>query len=396
MASQKQRQYDFETLPDRSGTGAQKWERYAGRDVIPAWVADMDFLSPPAVIEQLCARSQHGVFGYTNPYASVEGAAIDYMQRAHGVAVEREWIVWMPGLVPALNTAARAYCGADEAVMTTTPVYPPFLSAPRYQGCQLQKVPLVVRADRYEFDIAAMQSAVTDKTRVFFLCNPHNPVGRVWSRAELQQIIAFCKTHSLILVSDEIHCDLILEPELTHQSILRLDDWAYENSLTLMAPSKTYNLCGLACSFVVIPDATIRRPFRIATRGLFNEIGCLGYAGCEAAYRHGEAWRLELIEVLRENRNLLQSFFAQNMPRIRILPLEATYLAWLDVRELGLDQARQYFEDAGVGLNDGAEFGWPGYLRLNFGCPKSILTEVLARMEQAYRAIPAKKNPADG
>ncbi len=389
MPRHTSRQFDFETVIRRDGTGALKWERYAGRDIIPAWVADMEFLAPPAVIEQLCARAQHGIFGYTNPYASVEDAAIDYMQRAHGVAVDREWLVWMPGLVPALNTAARAYCGADEAVITATPIYPPFLSAPRYQGRQLQKVPLRVRDDRYEFDLNAMQSVVTDKTRVFFLCNPHNPTGRVWSREELLQIIAFCKTNSLLLVSDEIHCDLILNPDLEHQSILRLDDWAYENSLTLMAPSKTYNLCGLACSFVVIPDARLRRPFRIATRGLFNEIGCLGYTGCEAAYRHGEAWRRELIEVLRENRDLLISFFAQNMPRIRILPIEATYLAWLDVRELGLDQAKQYFEDAGVGLNDGAQFGTPGYLRLNFGCPRSLLEQILARMDAAYRALPA-------
>ncbi len=389
MPRHTSRQFDFETVIRRDGTGALKWERYAGRDIIPAWVADMEFLAPPAVIEQLCARAQHGIFGYTNPYTSVEEAAIEYMTREHGVAVERQWLVWMPGLVPALNTAARAYCEPDEAVITATPIYPPFLSAPRYQGRQLQKVPLRVRDDRYEFDLNAMQSVVTDKTRVFFLCNPHNPTGRVWSREELLQIIAFCKTNSLLLVSDEIHCDLILNPDLEHQSILRLDDWAYENSLTLMAPSKTYNLCGLACSFVVIPDARLRRPFRIATRGLFNEIGCLGYTGCEAAYRHGEAWRKELIEVLRENRDLLISFFAQNMPRIRILPIEATYLAWLDVRELGLDQAKQYFEDAGVGLNDGAQFGTPGYLRLNFGCPRSLLEQILARMDAAYRALPA-------
>lgn len=390
MASRQDTNFDFDSLPDRSGTGALKWERYSGRSVLPMWVADMDFVSPPAVIDAIHTRVDHGVFGYTDPYPAVQDAVIEYMQGEHGLAIEREWLLWLPGLVPALNTAARAHCAPNEAVLTNTPVYPPFLSAPLYQGRVLQAVPLVTVDDQYTFDFEAMQLAVDDRSRVFFLCNPHNPVGRAWRQEELTDVIEFCRRNSLVLISDEIHCDLILDPDIEHHTCLSLDNWTYEHSITLMSPSKTYNLCGLACSFVIIPNSQLRRCFHRATRGLFNELNCLGYAACEAAYRYSGSWRDELRDVLRDNYALLRNSITTQMPRITMLPIEATYLAWLDVRNLQLPNARQYFEEAGVGLSDGAEFGWPGYLRLNFGCPKSMLSEALARMEQAYRAIPAK------
>jgi cystathionine beta-lyase len=239
--------FDFETIPDRKGTGSLKWEKYKGTDILPMWVADMDFLSPPEVQEALAERVRHGVFGYTVPYESVENAVIDYMKRVHGLQVEREWIVWMPGLVPALNTASRAYEKPGDAVMTNTPVYPPFLTAPEWQDKQLQSVPLLLEGDRYTFDFAAMEAAVTEKTKLFILCNPHNPVGRAWSREELLEVVDFCRRHELILISDEIHCDLILDESVRHHTILNVDEWAFDHTLTLMAPSKTYNVPGLSC-----------------------------------------------------------------------------------------------------------------------------------------------------
>jgi len=196
---------DFQEQMDRRGTGSLKWERYKDRDVLPMWVADMDFRSPTAVREALAKRVEHGIYGYTIPYASVEDAVLEYLRRDHGLEVKREWLVWMPGLVPALNTASRAYEQPGDAVMTNTPVYPPFMTAPEWQNKVLQAVPLMVKDDRYTFDFEAMERAVTERTKLFILCNPHNPVGRAWSLKELQQLIDFCKRHQLIIISDEIH-----------------------------------------------------------------------------------------------------------------------------------------------------------------------------------------------
>ena len=211
MTSYMQSHFDFENFPERRGTASLKWRKYEDGDILPMWVADMDFTSPAEVREALLKRVEHGIYGYTVPYRSVEDAVIAYMKRDHGLEIEREWIVWMPGLVPALNTASRAYEQQGDAVMTNTPVYPPFLSAPEWQNKVLQAVPLKVVDDRYTFDFEAMAAAVTNRTKLFILCNPHNPVGRAWSLAELKQLVDFCRRHNLIVISDEIHCDLIFD-----------------------------------------------------------------------------------------------------------------------------------------------------------------------------------------
>lgn len=382
-----QARLDFETLPDRRETGSLKWDRYRDRDILPMWVADMDFPSPPEVQEALVRRARHGVYGYTIPYAGVEEAVMGYLKRSHGLEIEREWLVWMPGLVPALNTASRAFEAPGDAVMTNTPVYPPFLTAPEWQNKELQTVPLKVKGDRYTFDFDAMEAAVTERTRLFILCNPHNPVGRVWTRDELMELLDFCRRHDLIIVSDEIHCDLIYGEGCRHHTILSLDPWAHNHSLTLMAPSKTFNIPGLSCSYILIPDPRLRVRFQRASRGMITEINCFGYTGCEAAYRHGGPWLRELLAVLESNYRLTREFIGKRMPRIRMFPMEATYLAWLDVRDLGLEAPDRYFEDHGVGLSNGALFGTPGFLRLNFGCPPDRLKEALDRMEAAYRAL---------
>jgi cystathionine beta-lyase len=389
MTDAMQSKYDFENQPDRKGTGSLKWDKYKDPEILPMWVADMDFKSPVEIRDALQERVAQGVYGYTIPYASVEDSVINYMARTHGLKVEREWIVWMPGLVPALNTASRAYEKPGDAVMTNTPVYPPFLTAPEWQDKDLQAVPLVLKGDRYEFDFAAMEAAVTEKTKLFILCNPHNPVGRAWSREELETLVDFCRRHELILISDEIHCDLILDPSIRHQTILNVDEWAYDHSLTLMAPSKTYNVPGLSCSFIIIPNPALRLRFQRASRGMITEVNCLGYVGCEAAYNHGEPWRQELLKVLRSNYEHTLSFVCERMPRIKMIPMEATYLAWMDVKGLNLDQPDKYFEEHGVGLSNGAYFGSPGFLRLNIGCPRKMLDCALERMEAAYKALPS-------
>lgn len=375
--------YDFKTCPQRAGTGSLKWEHYAGRDVIPMWVADMDFTSAPEIIEALRERVAHGVFGYTVPPATTVEATIAYLRRRHGAEVSPEQIVWFPGLVPALNVVCRAFVPAGGEVLTCTPVYPPFLTAPEFSGVALRTVQLIENSGGWEIDFEGLEAAVTRNTKLFILCNPHNPVGRVFPLATLERLAEFCRRHRLVLISDEIHCDLVLD-DLPHTSGLKLAKPDGPAVLSLFAPSKTFNLAGLACAFVVVPDAGTRRIFQNAARGLITEINALGYAGCEAALTHGWPWQSELIEVLRANRDHVEEFVATSLPGIRTWHPEATYLAWLDARELGLPNAAKFFEDHGVGLTDGVPFGAPkGFLRFNFGCPRSQLVEALNRMARA-------------
>ncbi len=378
---------DFDTTPSRHGTGSLKWDRYAGRNVIPMWVADMDFPSPPAVVEALTERARHGVFGYTVPPRSTVEAVQDYLLGTHRQEVGADSIVFFPGLVPALYVAVRAFCQPGDEVLTCTPVYPPFLTAPALQGAVLRTVELVQDRDGWSFDFEALAKAVTPRTRVFFLCNPHNPVGRVFPRPVLEELAAFCRRHDLLLCSDEIHCDLILDAQ-PHTTGLALAGGHGPRLLSMFAPSKTWNLAGLACAFLVIPDPAVRRTFEKAARGLITEINCFGYAGCEAALRHGGPWLQALLPVLRENRDLLEAT-ATRWPRLRVNHTAATYLAWIDARGLPVDNPHAFFEEHGVGLSDGVPFGAPrGFLRLNFGCPRPQLEAALERMTEAMDALP--------
>lgn len=383
----------FDRQIDRRGTGSMKWDRYAAGDVLPMWVADMDFASPPEVLDALHARVEHGVFGYTDPYQDVIEAVLEYLQRRHGLSADPEWIIWTPGMVPALNLACRAFAGDDEAVMTSSPVYPPFLSCAPQQGRELQLVPLVSDGEDWTFDFDRMRSAVTSGTRMFILCSPHNPVARVWRREELDRLAAFCEENDLLLCSDEIHCDLVLD-DVPHIATASLAAGSPQNIVTMMSPSKTYNIAGLSCAYAIIPGAKRRAQFRNAVRGIFTEINIFGYAGCSAAYRHGEPWRIELIEYLRANRDYLLSFLKDRIPELKCGPVEATYLAWFDARELGLENPVSYFTDHGVALSDGRDFGSPGFVRLNFGCPLETLKEGLHRMEKAVKQLGKRDAPA--
>jgi len=375
--------YDFTNCPDRSGTGSLKWERYSGRDVLPMWVADMDFVSAPEIVAALQQRAAHGVFGYTIPPRSTVEIVLEYLQTRHGVAATAEEIVWFPGLVPALNVACRAFVQPGEEVLTCTPVYPPFLSAPEHAGVGLRTVDLVENNGTWDIDFDALESAVTPRTKLFILCNPHNPVGRVFPEATVARLADFCQKHSLVLISDEIHCDLVLD-DAPHVSGLKFPG---PKTVAMFAPSKTFNLAGLACAFLVIPDAATRRTFQHAARGLITEVNAFGYTGCEVALRHGWPWRNQLLDVLRTNRDHVEKFIATSLPGIRTWRVEATYLSWLDTRELHLPNAAKFFEDHGVGLSDGVPFGAPaGFLRLNFGCPRTQLDEALARMAQALHS----------
>ncbi len=377
--------FDFDRVIDRASSDSRKWRKYAGRDVLPLWVADMDFASPPAVIEALHRRVDHGVFGYSQALPPLVDTVLRYFVDHYGWRIEANWIVWLPGLVPALNLAARAFATPGDAILTATPIYPPFMSAPRNNGCETLGVALVPRADgRYEFDWAAMERAVTPRTKILYVCSPHNPVGRVFTRPELEQIAAFCLRHNLVLVSDDIHCDLILD-DRPHVPLATLAPEIAARTVSLFAPSKTYNIAGLACAFAVIPDAKLRQQFTRTMPGIVPEMSPLAYAACEAALRDGEPWRQALLAYLRGNRDFLAAFLREQLPAITLTPCEATYLAWLDVTALGRKHPGAFFEEHGVGLADGAQYGAePGrFVRLNFGCPRSILTDALHRMQRA-------------
>jgi cystathionine beta-lyase len=374
--------FDFDTPIDRRNTSSEKWDRYAGRDILPLWVADMDFRSPPAVIEALHQRVDHGVFGYTAPPAELVETVLAMLQQEYSWQVEEEWLVWLPGLVCGLNVTCRAVGEPGDVVAIFTPVYPPFFSAPRNAGRELVSVPLVENNGHWEMDLAALERAITPRTRLLLLCSPHNPVGMVWNREEQLALLAVAERHDLVICSDEIHAGLVLDDDKRHIPFAALSPEAARRTITLNAPSKTYNIPGLGCSFAVISDSTLRKTFRRAMAGIVPHVNLLGYTAALAAYRDGEAWRQALIKYLRGNRDLVSAMIT-GMPALKSWPVEATYLAWIDARGLGVDDPATFFEGAGVGLSDGAPFGAPDFVRLNFGCSRTLLYEALQRMKTA-------------
>lgn len=371
---------DFQTPVDRLPTSSQKWNKYAGRDILPMWVADMDFLSPPSVISALQERVAHGVFGYTDAPASLVQAVQSYAAAHYSWDIKAEWIVWLPGLVQGLNLACRAVGQEGDEVLTATPIYPPFLRAPGQSGRVLRAVPLQHLNGEWGWDFAALEAAISPKTKLLLLCHPHNPVGRAWNRAELSELIAIARRHGLTVCSDDIHCDLLLQEGISHLPLAAVDADFAAHTITLLAPSKAWNIAGLGCSLAVIPDAALRARFQKEMAGLVPSVNLLAFTAAEAAYRDDGVWHAELIRVLRTNRDLLVSWFAQSK-RLKLSVPEATYLAWIDARAIDPVNPLPFFEELGVGLSDGRDFGAPGFVRLNFGCPTAVLQDALRRIE---------------
>jgi len=389
--------FEFDTPVDRRKTASMKWDKYKERDIIPMWVADMDFRSPPAVIAALHERADHGVFGYTAVPQDLVREVQSQLKEKYDWVIEEEWLVWLPGLVTGLNVVCRAVGRERDRVLTTVPVYPPFLKAPGYSGRALTTVPLTCSGGHgsdetdtgchrsgahWQMDFDRIQKAVTPDTRLYILCHPHNPVGRVFGRNELANLAAICEEHDIVVCSDEIHCELILEPGKRHVPFATLAPEIADRTITLMAPSKTYNIPGLGCSFAVISNAHLRQRFKSAMAGIVPMVNTMGFAAALAAYRHGGDWHAALLNYLRKNRDAV-TVAVNGMPAVTTTPIEATYLAWIDTRATGLTDPIAFFEAAGVGLSDGREFGGPGYVRLNFGCPRSVLFEALERMRKA-------------
>ncbi len=374
--------FDFDTPIDRRGTASIKWDKYKGRDVIPLWVADMDFACAPAVVEALHRRVDHPIYGYSDPPAELAGTIVAHLEREYGWKIEPDWIVWLPGLVVGLNVVCRAFGEPGDDVLTATPVYPPFLSAPVNSARNAVRVPMSEENGVWRWDIAALERAITPKSRLLLLCNPHNPVGRVFSRDDLRAIADVCERHDLTLCSDEIHCGLILDPDKPHVPVATLSESIARRTVTLMSASKTFNLPALGCAYAIASNPEMRARIRKAMAGIVHHVGMLGYIATLAAYRDGKEWQLALLDYLRGNRDLVEREIGR-IPALRICHAEATYLSWIDARALPINNATEFLEEAGVGLYDGALFGAPGFLRLNFACPRSLLEQALERISRA-------------
>ena len=371
--------FDFDTPVERRGTASLKWDKYKDQDIIPLWVADMDFMSPPGVISAIQQRAQHGVFGYTLTPEELSNQVVSMLEKKYAWSVKPEWLVWLPGLVTGLNVACRAVGEDGDDVMTAVPVYPPFLSAPGFSRRGLVTVPLMEADNRWQFDFDRLEEMITDSTRMFILCNPHNPVGRVYTREELAELAAICDKHDIVICSDEIHCDLILDETKFHVPTATLASEVAARTITLMAPSKTFNIPGLGCAFAVIPDKRLRRHFKRAKAGIVPMPTVLGYAAAMAAFTECDDWHAALVDYLRGNLDTVTRAVEQ-METLSLAPVEATYLAWIDMRSSGIEAPIRFFESAGVGLQDGVEFDGPGFARLNFGCSRSLLEKALERM----------------
>ncbi len=378
---------DFDTVIPRRGTGSLKWDKFSELD--PFWVADMDFASPPEVIQALNDRVAHGVYGYALPHPGLVNSVTSYMQRTHNLTINEEEIVHLGGLVPALSLAARAFGKSGDAVMTCTPTYPPFIGIHHDAQMKIITVPHIEVNGQWVFDWQAMEEAVTPETKIFLVSNPQNPLGRVFTKTEIIQLAEFCEKHDLILVSDEIHCDLIFDTAKTpHICGAGLPEKFKKRVITLLAPSKTYNIAGLGYAFAVIRDDSLRRKFTAARGHTLPEINCFSFYAAEAAFNHGEPWRQELMKYLAKNRDTVMKFVREEMPGCKMADSEATFLAWIDCRGLkdlmkGKNPATFFEEKSRLYLSDGAFFGAPGYIRINFGCSHSKLVECLEKMAKA-------------
>lgn len=376
----------FADCPDRRPTESVKWGIYGG-DVLPMWVADMDFVSPKPVQDALAKRVEHGVFGYPLVPQELKQVIVERMLQRYQWKIETEDLMFIPGVVPGFNLVCQAFTKPGESIIMQTPVYPPFLCAPDNARARGIHVDLVQGADgEYSIDFDAFERAVEADTRVFIMSNPHNPVGRVFRKDELEKLAEICLKHQVIICADEIHSDLVFGGH-PHFPIAALDPEVSRNTVTLIAPSKTFNIAGLECSILICTDPEKREVLEKARRGLLGHINVMGLAAGLAAYRDGQPWLDELLVTLEGNRDFLIRYINEKIPEIKIGKPEGTYLAWLDCRNLDLPQDPYHFflENAHVAMNDGKEFGkaGEGFLRLNFGCPRFMLEEALSRMAVA-------------
>jgi cystathionine beta-lyase len=336
----------------------------------------------PEITEALQQRVAHGIFGYTNIPNRLNELIVERMQRLYNWSINPSWLVWMPGVVGSMHVACRSLCDATDSVLVSSVAYPYFFSAPGLSGCASQLMAMTRSNRRWVIDQEKLASQIDDSSKLMLFCNPHNPGGTVYTRSELSALADLMVSNDLVVCSDEIHCDLVLEAGMSHTPIASINKEIEKRSITLMAPSKTFNIAGLSCSFAIIPDDSIRRKFSKACTGIIPYLNLLGTTAAQAAYEYGDDWNNQQIHYLRDNRDYLVTEINQ-IRGLKLDSVEATYLAWIDVAELGLADPHAFFEKAGVGLSAGSDFGDNNYLRLNFGCPRSLLEEAVNRIRIA-------------
>ena len=370
-------EFDFDAPVERAGTWSMRWERYAGRDVIPLWVADSDFRAPPAVLEALAARAAHGVFGYTTAPQALTDAIVERLERRYAWRIDPSWIVYLPGVVPGLHLAARKLVPAEGHVLVPRPVYQHLKRAAELAPRRFTEVPLVLERGRWVFDLDELKRPAD----LFFLCNPQNPGATVFRRGELERMAE--ASGAALIVSDEIHCDLVLDSNLKHVPIASLSPEISRRTVTLMSASKTFNFPAAGCAWAIIEDERLRRAFAAeVTAHVLHSPSVFGYEATLAAFRGGDAWLAAQLEYLRGNRDLVERTIDLPMAHV-----EATYLAWIDCSQLEIESGYEFFLRHGVALSPGAQFGAPGFVRLNFATQRARLAEALSRMRGAVERL---------
>ncbi len=385
--------YNFDEQVKREGTNCIKYDFrkdvFGKEDVLPLWVADMDFKTPDFVINALRERLNHEVLGYTFRPESYHEAIANWMQRRHGWLIKKAWISFSPGVVAGLTLAIESFSAPGDEVVLQPPVYSPFFDSIRLTNRNLIENPLKLVNGRYTFDLDDLKQKVTDKTKLLLLCNPQNPGGMVWTREELTALAGFCMEHKILVISDEIHSDLIFG-DYKHIPFATLSEEVAGNCVVCMAPSKTFNVAGLSTSFLVIPNKRLYTSYERSLRIPHLHMGNLfGTVALEAAYTYGDDWLAQLMDYLWGNYLFLETYLKANLPEVAVMKPEATYLIWLDFSALGLndDQIHEKIVEAGVGLNRGIQFGkqGSGYMRINIGCPRAMLKEALGKLVQAFK-----------
>ena len=376
----------FDCVPERRGSGSLKWDLRPDPDLLPMWVADMDFPGPPAVLDALQARVEHGVFGYTYPPAGLEDRIAEYVMKQYAWNIDPAWLVWFPGLVPALHAVTQTCTSEGDSVAIPSPVYPPFFEAPRSAGRTILDIPFLETSKGWVLDLDGVENAAKSGARLMLFCNPHNPLGKVIREDELKALAEISETYGMVICSDEVHCDLILD-DLPHRPLASLGESIASRTITLMAASKTFNIAGLGCAFAIVSDPQLRKQLTSVLHGITGEVNPLGYTATDAAFAHGEPWRQTLLTYLRRNRNTLEQHILDLDSPVRMHHVEATYLAWLDIRGLKQPQAGAHLRKAGLWLSASEPFGAEGFLRMNFACPHERLLEGLNRLDGWVKSL---------
>ncbi len=373
---------------DRRGTSSEKWDKYAGRDILPLWVADMDLPTAPFVLDAVRERLEHPILGYTAPPARMGEAFVAWLHGRYGWRVHEDWLVWIPGVVPGFNVAARAVSNVGDDLVIPAPVYGPMLNVPGNVGLRGVISPLVLNHGRWEMDIDDLAARTSAESAALLFCNPQNPTGRVYDRAELEALAEVALRTDTVVISDEIHCPVLLDAGKRHVPIASLDPAIAARSISLFAPTKAFNFPGLSAAVAVIPDPTLRAGYESVGDGLISTHSPLAFAALTAAFEDDSDWLAEQNAFLAGNAQTLERA-VDALDGIRTTHVEGTYLAWLDVSALALADAAATFEDYGLGLHAGEAFGGPGHVRFNFGCPRSILDQAIERLGRAVRELAA-------